>query len=179
MRCYRLGLKAVAIFLLVCGSALADLASCRAAFDKDTFDVARKECPAAAEQGNDAAQNVLGVMYVSGKGVPQDYAEAARWFRLSAEQGNAFAQFNLGDIYALGRGIAQDYVQAHMWYNLAGAAGIAEAAKIRDGVAKKDDSGSDLRSATPRTGVETQSQQVNKRLYPRVREVWIPERYLI
>jgi TPR repeat protein len=110
VRWYRLGVKAVAIFLLVCGSALADLASCRAAFDKETFDVARKECSAAAEQGNDAAQNVLGVMYVSGKGVPQDYAEAARWFRLSADQGNAFAQFNLGDVYALGQGIAQDYV---------------------------------------------------------------------
>jgi uncharacterized protein len=137
VQCYRLSVNVVVIFGLLCGPALADLASCRAAFDKETLDIARKECSAVAEQGNDAAQNILGVMYVNGKGVPQDYTEAARWFHLSADQGNAFAQFNLGDIYALGRGVAQDYVQAHMWYNLAGAAGLPEAAKNRDDVAKK------------------------------------------
>ena len=31
-----------------------------------------------------------------GQGVPQDYAEAVKWYRLAAEQGNADAQYNLG-----------------------------------------------------------------------------------
>jgi TPR repeat protein len=35
-------------------------------------------------------------MYADGRGVPQDHAEAVRWYRLAAEQGNAFAQFRLG-----------------------------------------------------------------------------------
>ena len=36
------------------------------------------------------------VMYDNGEGVPQDYAEAVKWYRLAAEQGDARAQYNLG-----------------------------------------------------------------------------------
>ncbi len=32
----------------------------------------------------------------NGEGVPQDYAEAAKWYRLAAEQGYATAQTILG-----------------------------------------------------------------------------------
>jgi len=53
-----------------------------------------------------SAQYSLGVMYANGLGVPEDDAEAARWFRLAAEQGNALAQYNLGFIYDSGRGVA-------------------------------------------------------------------------
>ena len=41
----------------------------------------------AAEQGDAAAQHTLGIMYANGLGVPQDDAEAVRWYRLAAEQG--------------------------------------------------------------------------------------------
>ncbi len=34
-----------------------------------------------AEQGNPTAQYRLGVMYDSGYGVAQDYAEAMKWYR--------------------------------------------------------------------------------------------------
>lgn len=59
----------------------------------------------AAEQGDAAAQYNLGGMYANGWGVPQDYAEAVRWYRLAAEQGYAFAQYNLGHIYSTGEGV--------------------------------------------------------------------------
>ncbi|MDP6371637.1 MAG: hypothetical protein QF634_03895 [Vicinamibacterales bacterium] len=72
-----------------------------------------------AEAGDADAQNNLGFMYDFGEGVPQNYAEAARWFRLAADQGQAGAQNSLGFMYANGRGVPQDYVQAHMWTNLA------------------------------------------------------------
>ena len=72
-----------------------------------------------AEQGNANAQNNLGVMYDSGKGVPQSYQEAVKWYRLAAEQGNANAQNNLGAMYGSGKGVPQDFVQAHKWINLA------------------------------------------------------------
>ena len=42
------------------------------------------------------AQSYLGVMYHEGQGVPQDYAEAVRWFRKAAEQSKARAQDKLG-----------------------------------------------------------------------------------
>jgi hypothetical protein len=40
------------------------------------------------EQGDAAAQNILGVMYFNGQGVEQDFQEAARLYLLSATQGN-------------------------------------------------------------------------------------------
>lgn len=49
-----------------------------------------------AEQGHAVAQYNIGIMYYTGQGVPQNYAEAARWYHLAAEQGYADAQFGLG-----------------------------------------------------------------------------------
>ena len=74
---------------------------------------------AQAEQGDAEAQYRLGFMYAEGRGVPQDDAEAVRWYRLAADQGDARAMSNLGGMYAGGRGVVQDYVQAHMWRNVA------------------------------------------------------------
>ena len=73
----------------------------------------------AADQGDAAAQYNLGVMYDNGQGVPQDYAEAVRWYRKAADQGDASAQYNLGRLYADGQGVRKDYVQALKWFNLA------------------------------------------------------------
>ena len=72
-----------------------------------------------AEAGDAIAQYNLGFMYANGEGVPQDHAEAARWYRLAGDQGIARAQSNLGLLYENGEGVPQDYVQAHMWTNLA------------------------------------------------------------
>ena len=45
-----------------------------------------------AEQGVAEAQFNLGMMYDSGQGVRQDYAEAFRWYRKAADQGYTEAQ---------------------------------------------------------------------------------------
>jgi hypothetical protein len=66
----------------------------------------------AAEMGDAQAQLELGQMYYEGKKVPQDYAEAARWYRKSAEQGNVHAQNLLGKRYEAGEGVPQDYAEA-------------------------------------------------------------------
>ena len=87
-----------------------------------------------AEQGDVVAQFNLGILYDNGQGVPQDYAEAMKWYRKAAEQGNAAARFNLGAMYSNGQGVPQDYVHSHMWYNLAAAGGDADAVKKRDTV---------------------------------------------
>ena len=76
-------------------------------------------------------------MYEHGGGVPQDYAEALKWYRKAADQGFAKAQNNLGIMYDRGQGVLQDYVQAHMWFNLAAAQGNERALENRDIVAKK------------------------------------------
>ena len=51
--------------------------------------------------------------------MPQDAAEAVRWYRLAADQGLADAQFFLGNMYANGHGVPQNDVLAYMWENLA------------------------------------------------------------
>ncbi len=79
-----------------------------------------------AEQGNEAAQNRLGFMYMNGHGVAQDSQEAFNWFRLSAEQGNSESQFYIGRLYESGDGVAQDSKEAIKWYQLASTQGNGE-----------------------------------------------------
>ena len=55
-------------------------------------------------------------MYETGLGVPQNYAEAVKWFRKGAEQGYARAQNNLGVMYATGHGVANNYEEALKWF---------------------------------------------------------------
>jgi hypothetical protein len=49
----------------------------------------------AAEKGDAASQNNLGVLYATGQGVKRDAAEALRWYRRAAAQGHALARHNL------------------------------------------------------------------------------------
>ena len=72
-----------------------------------------------AEQGEVKAQANLGQMYSDGRGVPQDYATAAAWFRKAAEQCSDRAQLKLGFMYYEGRGVPQDYAAAVSWYRRA------------------------------------------------------------
>ena len=87
-----------------------------------------------AEHGNRQAQYNLAVMYASGRGVPQDEAEAHRWYRRAAEQGDAAAQSIIGSAYLFGRGAPKDYVQAHLWLSLAARGGDNASGKVRDGL---------------------------------------------
>ena len=75
------------------------------------------------EQGSYQAQYILGLFYDNGTGVPEDDAEAVRWYRLAAEQGFDGAQNNLGRMYSAGEGVPEDLVNAYMWFNLSAAQG--------------------------------------------------------
>jgi TPR repeat protein len=76
---------------------------------------------ARAEQGDALAQSNLGFMYATGDGVPEDDAEAVRWYRLAAAQGHAPAQSNLGRMYATGDGVPENTERAYMWFSVAAA----------------------------------------------------------
>jgi TPR repeat protein len=94
-----------------------------------------------AEHGDAEAQVNLGVMYEKGNGVPQDYSQAAAWYRKAAEQGDATAQGDLGTMYFYGKGVPQDYIESHKWLNLAASRMSGEKQKdyaaARDVVAEK------------------------------------------
>ena len=76
----------------------------------------------AAEQEDAEAQFNLGVMYDRGEGVPEDNAEATRWYRLAAEQGDDMAQNSIGLMYDRGDGMPEDNTEAVRWYRMAAVA---------------------------------------------------------
>ena len=119
------------------GFAAAGFYEGEAAYKRGDFATALRELSPLANLGYAGAQYRLGVMYERGRGVPQDYKTAAKWYRLAAEQGDALAQQSLGVMYGQGQGVAQDNIRAHMWSNIAASQGETEAAtKNRDLFAK-------------------------------------------
>ena len=80
-----------------------------------------------AERGFAASQTLLGVMYYLGEGVPENKAEAARWYRLAAEQGDVNAQYELGTMYLNGEGVPENDAEAVKGYRLAAEQGDASA----------------------------------------------------
>lgn len=98
-----------------------------AAYQRGDYATAYRGLRIHAAQGNASAQIYLGFMYVTGTGIPQDRAEAAKWFRKAADQGNAIAQFNLGLMYNKGEGVSQDHAEAVKWYRKAADQGDADA----------------------------------------------------
>jgi TPR repeat protein len=69
-----------------------------------------------AAQGNPIAQNNLGILYLDGKGVPQNTSEAVRYLSLSAAAGSSLGQNNLGGLYRDGKGVPRDYGRATQWF---------------------------------------------------------------
>ena len=72
-------------------------------------------------------QFILGNVYYKGEGAPQDFAEAARWYRLAANQGLAESRHMLGVMYDRGDGMPQDFSKAFKWYQIAADQGFAPA----------------------------------------------------
>ena len=75
-------------------------------------------------------------MFHKGEGVPQNYSQAADWYRKAAEQGDTKSLFNLGEMYKKGEGVAKNLVLAHIFYNLAAVNGD-EYRKSRDEITVK------------------------------------------
>jgi TPR repeat protein len=69
----------------------------------------------AADSGLPQARNLLGALYRSGLGVPQDFGEAVRWIRLAAEAGLAEAQYDLAMILLTGDGGPRDKAEGASW----------------------------------------------------------------
>jgi len=82
---------------------------------------------AKAQAGDMESAYGLGLRYISGNGVNQDYAVAAEWFRRAAEDGHSRAQYMLGIAYYTGRGVGRDARRAVPWFEKAAAAGNARA----------------------------------------------------
>jgi uncharacterized protein len=101
-------------------SALADaFAQGQRAYARQNYQLAAQIFLPLAEQWDPRAQTYIGVMYLHGKGVPQNLLVAAYWLHLAAGAGYPEAQYFLGLMYDKGQGVVQDFVLAHAWLNLA------------------------------------------------------------
>ncbi len=66
-------------------------------------------------------QYYLGVMYMKGQGVEQDFEEAGNWLRKASEYSLPQAQYKLANLYKEGKGVPQDYEYAYVWYSVGAA----------------------------------------------------------
>ena len=73
----------------------------------------------AASKGDPRAQFEVAARFAEGKGVPQDFAQAATWYQRAATQGFATAQYRLATLYERGLGVATDPARARVWYGRA------------------------------------------------------------
>ena len=67
----------------------------------------------------------MGEIYREGKGVPQDDAKAAKWYRKAAAQGHTDAQAILDLIHKEGKGVPQDDAKTAKLYRKAAEQGNA------------------------------------------------------
>jgi TPR repeat protein len=111
--------------------------------EKKELSIARQLFLNLANKGMAEAQINLGMMFESGQGVPQDFKEAIRWYRLAADQRHIKAQgklnsllkksakaqinFGLGMRFESGEGVPQDFGEAIRRYQLAADLGLIKA----------------------------------------------------
>ncbi|ODT77666.1 MAG: hypothetical protein ABS76_26375 [Pelagibacterium sp. SCN 64-44] len=107
----------------VTGSIPANLASAPDTFELPPEAVGPVALRQAAADGDVRAQFEIGAVYTDGKAVPQDYAEAARWYERAAAQGFAPAQYRMGNLYETGQGVEKDLEMARLWYQRGAEAG--------------------------------------------------------
>jgi TPR repeat protein len=110
------------------------IAACSSADSEGNFSATKHvEClHQEADQGDSLSQFILASFYFGGRGIPQNYAEASKWYLRAANQGHMGAQFFLGGMYAKCQGVPRDLVRAHMWFNLAAAQDLPDASELRD-----------------------------------------------
>lgn len=81
----------------------------------------------AAAKGDASAQFDIAARLAEGKGIKQDFAEAARWYQRAAAQGLAAAQYRLAALYERGLGVEADPARAMVWYRRAAEGGNIKA----------------------------------------------------
>ena len=123
---------------LVCEDAMA--AGCES-FGLSKFSDALVVFAGAAEGGDKAAQNNLGMLYETGAGVKRSEDEAKRLYRLAADAGVPIAQYNLAMLTVTKHVIGdvtdpdernRDMSTAYLWLTLASDQGLTLATESRE-----------------------------------------------
>jgi len=86
------------------------------AIHETNYEKALEKLMPLAETGHPAAQYNIGVMHEWGNGMPQNNANALKWYKRSAERFHKDAQNNLGALYSKGEGTEQNFLEALKWF---------------------------------------------------------------
>jgi localization factor PodJL len=81
----------------------------------------------AAKGGDPLALFEIGARFTEGRGVKNDFAEAAKWYKLAADKGFALAQYRLANFLEKGTGVAPNIAEAKRYYEMSANAGNASA----------------------------------------------------
>ncbi|MDD4911578.1 MAG: tetratricopeptide repeat protein [Sideroxydans sp.] len=122
-------MRIAALLIAMCfaSQAVAGMDEGIAAYKKHDYATTLVELAPLAEQGNLSAQDILGLMYLLGQGIPKDEAKGVQLITASAEGGFADAQFNLGAMFENGHGVEKDLAAALAWYTKSAEQGYAAA----------------------------------------------------
>lgn len=119
----KLALAAAALAMGTLAANADQLQNGAAAFQHADYRTALAAWRPLAAQGNPTAQNNMGIMYLDGKGVPQNTSEAVRYLSLSAAAGSSLGQNNLGGLYRDGKGVPRDFNKAAQWFSASASQG--------------------------------------------------------
>jgi TPR repeat protein len=109
----------ILLFSIITSPAHADFNDGVVAFMMGDYDKAFTTMQSLAETSDHGyAQYYMGMMYMKGQGVEQDYKNASKWFRKASEKHIPQAQYKLGDLYFKGRGVPKDYEFAYVWFSV-------------------------------------------------------------
>tara|TARA_R110002072_G_scaffold178222_1_gene334266 strand:- start:241 stop:762 length:522 start_codon:yes stop_codon:yes gene_type:complete len=109
----------ILLFTLISPSVHADFNDGVVAYLMGDYDKAFTTMQSLAETSDHGyAQYYMGMMYMKGQGVEQDYKNAGEWFRKASEKNIPQAQYKLGDLYFKGRGVPKDFEYAYIWYSV-------------------------------------------------------------
>ena len=103
------------------GIAPAMMEVCQRFFDNgiyDNADLVIGYLKTLAKKGVNRAMLLLGIIYYTGKGVPQNYKEAVKWYEMAAEGLESYGLCNLGYCYYYGRDIDVNFKRAYECFSL-------------------------------------------------------------
>lgn len=120
----------VLILLFICSIASADKLSNfdnagLKAYEAGDYATAFKNYLIGAQHRDVNAQVLLGNLYDTGEGIPQDHVKAFEWYSKAAQNGYSIAQSFVGRDYYYGIGVQQDYAKALYWFTKAAKQGEA------------------------------------------------------
>jgi TPR repeat protein len=95
--------------------ARADLQAGVDAYYEGNFAVALENLRPEADAGDPVAQYFLGEMHLRGKGVDQNFEQAAAWYEKAAVGGHADAQSAIGSLEMLGLGVPRHPTSGYFW----------------------------------------------------------------